>query len=125
MISIFFIGRLTLFILFYDNFKDESFNYWLTFLYGLRMDTITASVLLLLPVTLLTLSPNNIKNLINSILKYYFVIIISFIIYMEIATFPFIFQYDVRPNYLFVEYLIYPKEIFSMIFSKYNYQIKL
>lgn len=125
MISIFFIGRLTLFILFYDNFKDESFNYWLTFLYGLRMDTITASVLLLLPVTLLTLSPNNIKNLINSILKYYFVIIISFIIYMEIATFPFIFQYDVRPNYLFVEYLIYPKEIFSMIFSKYKLELSI
>lgn len=123
MISIFFIGRLALFILFYDNFKDKNFNYWLTFLYGLRMDTITASVLLLIPVILLTLSPNNIKHTINSILKYYFLIIISFIIYMEMATFPFILQYDVRPNYLFVEYLTYPKEIFSMIFSKYKIEL--
>ena len=125
MISIFFIGRITLFILFYDNFKIESFNYWITFLYGLRMVTITASALLVIPVILLTLSPNYIKNLINSILKYYFLIIISFVIYMEIATFPFVFQYDVRPNYLFIEYLIYPKEVFSMIFAEYKIELSI
>ena len=84
MISIFFLGRVALFATFYEHFKNEDFNYWLTFLYGLRMDTITASVFLLLPVLLLTLSPNKLKNIINSVLKYYFLIIISFIIYMEI-----------------------------------------
>jgi phosphoglycerol transferase MdoB-like AlkP superfamily enzyme len=41
-------------------------------------------------------------------------------IYVEVATFPFFAQYDVRPNYLFVEYLKYPKEVFSMIFAKYK-----
>ncbi|MGB3751245.1 MAG: LTA synthase family protein [Arcobacteraceae bacterium] len=123
MISIFFIGRLALFIVFYEHFKNEDFNYYLTFLYGLRMDTITASAFLIVPVILLTLSPNAIKNIVNTILKYYFLLIISFIIYMEIATFPFIFQYDVRPNYLFVEYLVYPKEVFSMIFEEYKIEL--
>ena len=125
MVSIFLIGRIALFATFYENFKNEEFNYWLTFLYGLRMDTITASVFLLLPVILLTLSPNKLKNIINTILKYYFLVIFSFIIYVEIATFPFIFQYDVRPNYLFVEYLEYPKEVFSMIFEEYKIELFL
>lgn len=123
MISIFFIGRVALFFVFYEHFKDETFNYWLTFIYGLRMDTITASVLLIIPAILLTLSPNIFKNTVNTLLKYYFLIIISLILYMEIATFPFFFQYDVRPNYLFVEYLQYPKEVFSMILAEYKIEL--
>jgi len=123
MVSIFFLGRIALFALFYENFKNEAFNYWLTFLYGLRMDTITASVFLVLPVLFLTLSPNKLQKSINILLKYYFLIVISFIIYMEIATIPFFLQYDVRPNYLFVEYLEYPKEVFSMIFEEYKIEL--
>ncbi|VEH67432.1 phosphoglycerol transferase [Rodentibacter pneumotropicus] len=34
---------------------------------------------------------------------------------MEIATPAFIETYDYRPNRLFIEYLIYPKEVFSML----------
>jgi phosphoglycerol transferase MdoB-like AlkP superfamily enzyme len=123
MISIFFIGRVSLFILYFDNFKDSGANYWLTFLYGLRMDTITASVLLIVPVILLSFSPNIFKNLVNTLLKYYFLIILSLIIYIENATFPFVAQYDMRPNYLFVEYLIYPKEVFAMIFADYKLEL--
>jgi len=125
IVSIFFIGRMALFFMFYENFKNEDFNYWLTFLYGLRMDTITASVFLILPIILLTLSPRIIQNSINNILKYYFLIVISFIIYIEIATVPFFLQYDVRPNYLFVEYLEYPKEVFSMIFEEYKIELSI
>ena len=59
----------------------------------------------------------------NTIRKYYFLIILSFIIYIENATLPFFAQYDVRPNYLFVEYLEYPKEIFSMIIADYKIEL--
>lgn len=120
MILIFFIGRLSLFILYFDNFKESGVDYWLTFIYGLRMDTITASVFLLIPMILLTLSPNILKHFVNKFLKYYFLVVLSIIIYIENATFPFIAQYDVRPNYLFVEYLVYPKEVFAMIFADYK-----
>ena len=125
LVTIFFLGRLILFIIFYDNFKTENFNYWLTFIYGLRMDTITATVFLVIPVILVTLSPKQLKNIVNIIIKYYFLLIISFVIYMEIATVPFFFQYDVRPNYLFVEYLEYPKEVFSMIFEEYKIELSI
>ena len=123
MILIFFIGRVSLFILYFNEFKDDDINYWLTFIYGLRMDTITASMLLVIPVILLTLSPNIFKNFISKFLKYYFLVVLSIIIYIENATFPFIAQYDVRPNYLFVEYLEYPKEVFSMIFADYKLEL--
>jgi len=120
LVLIFFIGRVSLFILYFDRFSSDDINYWLSFLYGLKMDTITASAILVIPMILLTLSPNNLKNFTNKFLKYYFLIFISFFIYIEIATFPFFAQYDVRPNYLFVEYLEYPKEVFGMIIADYK-----
>jgi len=120
IISIFFVGRLTLFVLYFDKIQNTDSSYWLTFIYGLRMDTITASLLLVVPMILLTLSPNRLQNFTNIFLKYYFLKVISVLIYIEIATFPFMAQYDVRPNYLFVEYLEYPKEVFGMILADYK-----
>lgn len=125
MIGIFFLGRLALFTLYFDKVQNTDASYWLTFLYGIRIDTITASLLLVVPMLLLTLTPSKLKQIVNIFLKYYFLVVISALIYMEIATFPFLAQYDVRPNYLFVEYLEYPKEVFSMIFADYKLELSL
>ncbi len=123
MILIFFIGRVGLFSIYLDKFADSGVNYWLTFVYGLRIDTIMAAMLLVIPLLLLAFSPRRLKGFIEIFLKWYFLIIISLLIYIEIATFPFFAQYDVRPNYLFVEYLKYPKEVFSMIFAEYKREL--
>jgi len=120
IIAIFFIGRLALFVLYFDKLQNCDTSYWLTFIYGLRMDTIAASVLLIIPMFLLTLTPKVLQKFVNLFLKYYFLVVLSLLIYIEIATFPFIAQYDVRPNYLFVEYLEYPKEVFGMILADYK-----
>jgi len=40
-------------------------------------------------------------------------------IFMEAVTPSFITEYGIRPNRLFVEYLIYPKEIFSMLIKSH------
>ena len=125
MIAIFFMGRFLLFTLYFDKIQNSDASIWLTFLYGLRMDTITASMLLVIPMFLLTLSPKFLKNFVDKFLKYYFLVVISSLIFMEIATFPFMAQYDVRPNYLFVEYLEYPKEVFGMIISDYKLELLL
>ena len=123
LISIFFIGRAILFVLYFDRFKDIDDNYWLTFLYGLRMDTMAASILLVIPVILLTLMPKIFENFVDIFLKYYFLLVIAIAIYIENATFPFFGEYDVRPNYKFVEYLEYPKEVFSMIVADYPVEL--
>ena len=42
---------------------------------------------------------------------------ITLLIFMEIVTPPFIAEYGFRPNRLFIEFLGYPKEVFSMLFK--------
>ncbi|MCK5696570.1 MAG: sulfatase-like hydrolase/transferase [Gammaproteobacteria bacterium] len=123
LLSIFFIGRVVLFSLYFERFAHDNVNYWLSFLYGLKMDVIIVCISLIIPVILLTLSPKKIQKVINSILTAYFLIIFLCFIYIENATFPFFAEYDVRPNFLFVEYLVYPKEVFNMIFSAYKLEL--
>lgn len=121
LVGIFFIGRVALFMLYFDRFSDDtSSDYYMSFLYGLRMDTIAACMLLIVPLLLLSFSPKFLGGVVNIFLKLYFLAIFLFVIYIENATFPFFAEYDVRPNYLFVEYLEYPKEVFAMIFAEYK-----
>ncbi len=120
IIAIFFIGRLGLFLWQFDRFAHSGVNYYLTFLYGLRMDTIAASYLLIIPLLLLTLTPTFLGRYVAKFLRVYFGAVFVLLIFVEVATFPFFAQYDVRPNYKFVEYLIYPKEVFGMIIAEYK-----
>jgi len=120
MILIFFIGRLALFTLYFDRFSDSGVNYYLSFLYGLKMDTIVASMLLIIPLIILAFSPSKLSKISNLLLRSYFVIILGFLIYIENATFPFFTQYDVRPNFKFVEYLEYPVEVFNMLIADFK-----
>ena len=43
-----------------------------------------------------------------------------FIIFMELSSPPFIMQFDVRPNRLFIEYLSYPKEVFATLWNGFR-----
>ena len=120
MIAIFFVGRLALFIWQYDRFADAGVNHWLSFLFGLKMDTMVASMLLVVPLLVLSFSPTVLSKVSNFILRIYFVVVLGFLIYMENATFPFFHQYDVRPNFKFVEYLEYPVEVFNMLIADFK-----
>ena len=123
MMGIFFIGRCILFMTYYYSFEMESINIFLSFIHGIRMDTITASMLLVFPMFILTLTPPMFKNVASKMVHYYFLLVFILIIYIENATIPFFAQYDVRPNYLFTEYLAYPKEVFSMVLADYGLEL--
>ena len=120
MIAIFFVGRVGLFFWQYDRFSDVGVNHWLSFLYGLKMDTMVASMLLVIPLVVLSFSPKRLAKLSNMLLRLYFVAVLGFLIYVENATFPFFNQYDVRPNFKFVEYLEYPVEVFHMLIADFK-----
>lgn len=120
IIIIFFLGRLILFVLCFDRFSDTGVNYWLSFLYGLRMDTIVASGFLIIPLLLFTLTPQIAEKRTGFVLKGYVLMVLSLCLFIEYATFPFFSEYDVRPNFLFVEYLVYPKEVINMIIGDYK-----
>jgi len=120
MIILFFVGRLALFLWQFDRFSDTDVNYWLSFLYGLKMDTMVASMLLIIPLIILSFTPPTVSKIANLFLRLYFVSVFAFLIYMENATFPFFSQYDVRPNFKFVEYLEYPVEVFNMLIADFK-----
>jgi len=45
----------------------------------------------------------------------YMALVTSIAFFIEMTTTSFIAEYGNRPNYLFVEYLVFPKEVFSML----------
>ncbi len=120
LVGLLFVGRAALFAFYFDRFSDDDVPYMLSFIYGLRMDTIAVSYLLIIPTILLAFSPKIFAQVLDKVLRFYFLVIILLLVYMENATFPFFAEYDVRPNYKFVEYLEYPKEVFAMIFAEYK-----
>lgn len=125
LILVFTLGRVVLFSYYYPRLVESDINIWLTFLYGLRMDTITACLLLVFPAIFIHFLPGYFSKVGNNILRFYFLIVLVVAIYMENATLPFINEYDVRPNVLFINYLKYPKEVLGTIWATYKLELFL
>ena len=87
------------------------------FLQGLRMDVVSLCYLFGVPalLTVLLYHQNALGRIWQRILRFWLTAGSMFIVFMELATPAFIETYDYRPNRLFIEYLIYPKEVFSML----------
>ncbi len=81
------------------------------------MDLILLSYILFIPFVLVSLLPDTFLNKISVFFTVYFVLFLSLILFLELATPNFIGQYDTRPNQLFIQYLIYPKEVFQMLYK--------
>lgn len=87
---------------------------WLNlFLQGVRIDVVALCYLFGLPALFTVLFHGS--DLWKKILRVWLTAGSVFILFMELATPAFIETYDFRPNRLFIEYLIYPKEVFSML----------
>ncbi len=112
LLGIFYISRFSL--VYTTDIKLEALFY----LYSLRMDIIIISAVLLIPIILYTL---NLILLTRLILTLFLLLIV----YLEVANFLFFEEFNVRLNYLFIEYLEYPEAIFKMIWSSYKIQIIL
>lgn len=97
------------------------------FLSGLRMDIVTMCYLLILPslLTCLLTGVEPINDIWLTFLRVWIVAGLWLLVYMEISTPTFINEYDVRPNRFFVEYLIYPKEVISMLWTGYKLELFL
>jgi phosphoglycerol transferase MdoB-like AlkP superfamily enzyme len=109
-------SRIVLFALHSDRLMAVE-NFWSMFPIGLRMDSITLCVLLMLPAVVLLALPGQAIRL--RLIPVLLTLLAGFVIYMEIATIPFIDEYDVRPNRVFFEYLVYPREVFSTLAKDY------
>jgi len=94
-------------------------------LQGLRFDLLVLGMVLALPglvgpllfATRRTLPAGRVT------LSLFLAVALTLIFFMELATPAFLEEYDVRPNYLFVEYLRYPREVLATLWGAYPVQI--
>lgn len=93
---------------------------WLPlFLQGIRIDISALCWLFGIPAlfTVLFLNNNTLGNVWRVILRIWLTVGSVFILFMKAATSNFIETFDLRPNRLFIEYLVHPKEMFSMLIN--------
>lgn len=119
-VGIFFIGRALLFVLYYDRIVEADVNHWFSFVLGLQMDTIIASIILTIPVLMLFTLPKIFAAFTRFFIRIYFLLFLLLAVYIENATFPFLAEFDVRPNDIFINYLEYPKEVLGNIWASYK-----
>jgi len=112
------LSRIVLFFLYRDRI-DETENYWHIFPIGLRFDLIILCYISFLPAVLICLLPDKFLQKIKKFLNIYFLFFLFLFLLMELSTPDFVAQYDTRPNRLFLDYLIYPKEVMGTLLKSY------
>lgn len=112
------LSRIILFFIFKDRIDDTP-DYWYIFPIGLRFDLILLCYLSFLPILLITFIPSKHLHYINRFLNIYYIFFLCLLLIMELSSSDFIKQYDTRPNRLFLDYLIYPKEVMGTLFKSY------
>ena len=86
------------------------------FLFGLQMDLQLIAYLMAVPLMLFVIAGNKGVKPIGFWLTGWF----TFMVFMELATPSFLNEYGVRPNRLFIEYLIYPREVIRLLWGDYK-----
>ncbi|MBL0598841.1 LTA synthase family protein [Aeromonas jandaei] len=88
-------------------------------LQGIRVDFATICWLWGVPAmfTLLLAGPQAIGRVWMQLMRVWLTVGLWLMLFLEISTPSFVTEYGVRPNRLYVEYLIYPKEVLSMLWA--------
>ncbi len=83
------------------------------FLQGLRVDVASMCLLLGIPATICLLLPAACfrHGLFRAVFAGWLVLVLVVVVMLEVATPAFMAEYGLRPNRLFIEYLIYPEEV--------------
>ena len=112
------ISRILLFFVFKERVVENP-NYGQLFLIGLRFDLILMCYIAFLPTVLISLLPDSVLKHFKKFFNIYFIFFLFLFLLMELSTLDFINQYDTRPNRLFLDYLIYPKEVVGTLLKSY------
>lgn len=112
------LSRVILFFIFKERITATE-NYWYLFPIGFRFDLILLCYISFLPALLISLLPDKTLHYFRKFLNVYFILFLFLLLMMELSTPDFITQYDTRPNRLFLDYLIYPKEVIGTLVKSY------
>ncbi|MEI8675927.1 LTA synthase family protein [Pseudoalteromonas sp. Hal040] len=115
LMSVFILSRIALLVWQHQRLADG--DSLAVLLGGLRVDLSSLGYLLALAVLMLLAHVllRRKTAFFQHVFTLYSSIVVTLIVVVEASTPAFITQYDVRPNRLFVEYLDYPQEVFSML----------
>jgi phosphoglycerol transferase MdoB-like AlkP superfamily enzyme len=91
---------------------------WRMFPIGLRMDTVLLCYLLLAPGLALALLPA--VRWRDRLVAGYIAAWAFLLVYLELATPPFIAEYGKRPDRVFLEYLVYPREVLPTLWANHK-----
>lgn len=114
------VSRIGLFIWQFDRVSAAG-NLATMLLQGVRADLIFAGLWLIIPLLLAPLLALQRSFTLWRRFSHVWVLLgLCLVIFIEVSTPQFILQYDIRPNRLYVEYLKYPKEVFSTLWQGYR-----
>ncbi|MFN8543629.1 MAG: LTA synthase family protein [Candidatus Binatia bacterium] len=88
---------------------------WQLFPIGIRMDASVVAIGLVPAAVLLLALPARAAKRVRPVVAGHLAAVAAILVFLEAATPPFLAQYDGRPNRLFVEYLRFPREVFSTL----------
>ena len=108
--------------LYFERLKETPGVLWL-FPVGVRMDLILLCYAVFLPTIVLLLVRKSVIHRFRYVLMFWFATFMSFLMYMEIATFSFVEEYDLRPDQKFWEYLKHVHEVATTLLKVYPIQL--
>ena len=91
---------------------------WL-FVVGWRMDSVLTSYLLMLPALLLLVLPAAAVRRAVAGFAAYGALVVALATYLEIASGPFLHEFDSRPNRIFIDYMRYPAEVLGTVWAEH------
>src|SRR5262245_42974415 len=116
------VSRALLTLALYERVRVEP-RHVLAFPLGLRMDSVTASYLLVPPTLLLLTLPGAFLRRLRSVLVAYSALVSTLLVLLEAISYDFIEQYDVRPDRLFIENLRGSREVLGTIWAQYHWHV--
>ena len=94
---------------------------WLpVLLQGVRVDVATVCLLLGIPAAVVVLLPS---RSVQRMVAVWLTLVITVVVFLELATPEFMAEYGLRPNRLFLEYLVYPREVLSTLWESRRWQV--
>jgi phosphoglycerol transferase MdoB-like AlkP superfamily enzyme len=123
-ISILFVFRAALTATYFSRLSETP-RFWMLFPVGLRMDLVLLSYAVIIPALCGFLLSEKIYANVKKTLALLFTIFMCSLIYMEIATFPYLEEFDMRPEQKYLEYLQHVYEVFTTIFKVYKLEISI
>lgn len=99
---------------------------WDILIQGVRADIILMSLGIAIPALLALVWANRKWQNTWFTFSYYWALVwLGLVLFLELSTPAFIMQYDIRPNRLYIEYLKYPKEVFSTLWHGFKLSLIL